>query len=155
MNMPAWYPLPLDPWQLSLKFSNSATELLSDWLEHGRPFARSRVRIPPWVIVFFPPFFLVFIFHLSLSMTLTRLKACQVWSMLTIEPTPRTLCSVPPLSLTFASCSCSMFLLERSKLHSNSPTVAPIRLHSMNTQVKGYFSLSLNCLRASRLNPTN
>ena len=25
--MPAWYPLWLDPWQLSLKYSNSATEL--------------------------------------------------------------------------------------------------------------------------------
>ena len=25
----AWYPLRLDPWQLSLKYSNSATELLS------------------------------------------------------------------------------------------------------------------------------
>ena len=29
-NMPAWYPLRLDPWQLSLKYSNSATELLGD-----------------------------------------------------------------------------------------------------------------------------
>ena len=29
-NMPAWYPLQLDPWQLSLKYSNSATELPSD-----------------------------------------------------------------------------------------------------------------------------
>ena len=30
-DMPAWYPLHLDPaWQLSLKYSNSATELLSD-----------------------------------------------------------------------------------------------------------------------------
>ena len=28
--MPAWYPLQLDPWQLSLKYSNSATELPSD-----------------------------------------------------------------------------------------------------------------------------
>ena len=29
-NMPAWYLLQLDPWQLSLKYSNSATELLGD-----------------------------------------------------------------------------------------------------------------------------
>ena len=29
-NMPAWYLLQLDPWQLSLKYSNSATELPSD-----------------------------------------------------------------------------------------------------------------------------
>ena len=29
-NMPAWYPLQLDPWQLSLKYSNSATELLGN-----------------------------------------------------------------------------------------------------------------------------
>ena len=29
-NMPAWYPLWLDSWQLSLKYFNSATELLSD-----------------------------------------------------------------------------------------------------------------------------
>ena len=29
-DMPAWYPLWLDPWQLSLKYLNSATELLSD-----------------------------------------------------------------------------------------------------------------------------
>ena len=30
-SMPAWYPLRLDPWQLSLKYSNSATELPSDF----------------------------------------------------------------------------------------------------------------------------
>ena len=29
-NMPAWYPLRLDLWQLSLKYSNSATELPGD-----------------------------------------------------------------------------------------------------------------------------
>ena len=29
-DMPAWYPLRLDPWQLSLKYSNSATELPGD-----------------------------------------------------------------------------------------------------------------------------
>ena len=28
--MPAWYPLRLDPWQLSLKYLNLATELPSD-----------------------------------------------------------------------------------------------------------------------------
>ena len=28
--MPAWYLLRLDPWQLSVKYSNSATELPSD-----------------------------------------------------------------------------------------------------------------------------
>ena len=28
--MPAWYPLRLDAWQLSLKYLNSATELPSD-----------------------------------------------------------------------------------------------------------------------------
>ena len=30
LNMPACYPLRLDPWQLSLKHLNSATELLGD-----------------------------------------------------------------------------------------------------------------------------
>ena len=29
-NMPAWYPLRLDPWQLKLRYSNSATELLGE-----------------------------------------------------------------------------------------------------------------------------
>ena len=29
-NIPAWYPLRLDPWQLSQKYLNPATELLSD-----------------------------------------------------------------------------------------------------------------------------
>ena len=29
-DMPAWYPLRLDPWQLSLKYSNSASELPGD-----------------------------------------------------------------------------------------------------------------------------
>ena len=29
-NMPAWYLLWLDPWQLSLMYSNSATELPKD-----------------------------------------------------------------------------------------------------------------------------
>ena len=28
--MPAWYPPRLDPWQLNLKYSNSATELPGD-----------------------------------------------------------------------------------------------------------------------------
>ena len=42
-----------------------------------KPFARSQVRVPPWVTVSFS----VFISHLSLSMTLTRLWSdCQVWS---------------------------------------------------------------------------
>ena len=44
------YPVRLDPWQLSLKYLNSGTELPSDsvaWLEHGRPFARLQVRFPP------------------------------------------------------------------------------------------------------------
>ena len=29
-NMPAWYPPRLDPWQVSLKYSNLATKLPSD-----------------------------------------------------------------------------------------------------------------------------
>ena len=55
-NMPAWYPLQLDPWQLSLKYSNSATELMGDLvtrLGHGRPFTRLWVRVTPWVSHFF------------------------------------------------------------------------------------------------------
>ena len=30
LDMLAWYPFRVDPWQFSLKYSNSATELLSD-----------------------------------------------------------------------------------------------------------------------------
>ena len=30
LNIPVWYPLWLDPWQLSLKYSNSTTELPND-----------------------------------------------------------------------------------------------------------------------------
>ena len=90
-NMPARYRLWLDPWQLSLKHSNSATEFPSDsvaqlvraW-QAIWPIARSRVQVTPWVTV--TSFFLIFISHLSVSMTLTyRLRSdCQDWSMLKI-----------------------------------------------------------------------
>ena len=47
------------------------------WLEHGRPFARSRVRVPPWVTVFFPPlYFFVCISHLSLWLWLGLWSDC-------------------------------------------------------------------------------
>ena len=79
--MPAWYPPRLDPWQLTLKYSNSATELPGDLvtrLEHGRPFARSWVWVPPWVTVsFFSPLY----FFLSHWLWLGLRSDCQVWNM--------------------------------------------------------------------------
>ena len=78
-DMPAWYPLWLDPWQLSLKYSNSATELLSDSVAQ---------LVRAWQVIcqvvglcpslshchfLFPSSFL------SFSVTVT--KVCQVWSM--------------------------------------------------------------------------
>ena len=75
LDMPAWY---LNPWQLSLKYWNSAIELPGDSvarLEHGSPFARLWVRVPLCVTVtFFFPLFL------SLSpFFLTDLTWAKVW----------------------------------------------------------------------------
>ena len=66
----------MDPWQLSLKYSNSGTELLSDLVsrfEHGGPFAWSfgfeSLPLNCLTVTFSPLFFLVFISHLSFSLT--------------------------------------------------------------------------------------
>ena len=124
--MPAWYLLRLDPWQLSLKYSTSSTQnqplscrvtWYSCWLEHGRPFARSRVRVHPWVTVFsFLVLFLTF-----LSMTLTRLRSdCQVWSMLTTEPAPHASCSPHPPNYRpdIKAIALWIWFIERPELHS-------------------------------------
>ena len=79
-NMPAWYPLQLDPWQLSLKYSNSATELSSDLVAQ---LARAWQAICQVAgssaslnyCIFSPSIFLIITSHLSFSMTLTRLKS--------------------------------------------------------------------------------
>ena len=73
----SWYPLRLDPWQLSLKCSNSATELPND---SEAQLARAWLTIFQVVgsslflsqFHFFPSFFHTFISHLFFLMTLAR-----------------------------------------------------------------------------------
>ena len=77
-NMPAWYPLWLDPWQLSHNYLNLATELLSESVAqlvrawHAGHLPGSGFESLPESLSFSPSFFLVFISHLSLSLTLAR-----------------------------------------------------------------------------------
>ena len=73
--MPAWYLLQLDPWQLSLKYLNSATELPGDsvaQLVRAWQAICQVVGSSPSLShrqFLFPLFFL------------TWVKVCQVWSM--------------------------------------------------------------------------
>ena len=78
--MPAWYPLQLDPWQLSLKYLNSATEFPSDLVaqlvrawQAICQVAGSSASLS--YCIFSLSFFLIFTSHLSFSMTLTRLRS--------------------------------------------------------------------------------
>ena len=58
----------------------------------------------PESLSFFPFFFFVCISHLSISMTLTRLRSdCQVWSMFTTEPALLHAHCTPPHTHTHAN----------------------------------------------------
>ena len=86
-NLPAWNSLWLDPWQLSLKYSNSSTELPSDSLAQlvraGRPFARLQVVVFPWVIIIFlPPSFSSWFLFFPGPVTFTSLRSdCHIQNM--------------------------------------------------------------------------
>ena len=68
-DMPAWYPLQLDPWQINFKYLNSATKLLNDsvaqlaraWQNICQVAGSSPYRNHN--LSFFPSFFHVFISH--------------------------------------------------------------------------------------------
>ena len=89
-DMPAWYLLQLDPWQLSLKYSNSATELSSDsvpqlvraWQAICQ-FAGSSPSLSHCQFLF--PLYFSLYFFLSLWVWLSLRSDCQVWSMLIFE----------------------------------------------------------------------
>ena len=127
MNMPVWYPL----W-LSLKHSNSATELPSDSVAQlvraWQAICQVTSSSHSLSHCLFSPYFLSRLyFHLSLSMTLTRFKACQVWSMLTIEPAPHASRSPPPtpqptslLQVVHVSCCPTPGALEIAQQQSKS-----------------------------------
>ena len=92
LDMPAWYPLWLDPWQLSLKYSNSATKLPSDSV--AQLIRAWQLESLTWVIVTLSSsFFLVFI---SFSLTVTWLK---VW-LSDLEHVPCDSRSPPPAHWT-------------------------------------------------------
>ena len=79
-SMPACYSLRLDPWQLSLKYSNLAAQLARAWQAICQVAGS---KILPESLSFFLSFFLISISHLSFSMTLTRSRSdCQVWNKL-------------------------------------------------------------------------
>ena len=107
LDMPAWYLHQVDPWQLSLKYSNSATELPNDSVAQMARVWQAIcqvVGLSPFLshCHFSPSFCHIFISHLSFSMTLTRLRSdCQIWSMFITGPAPRTLRSLHPTPLGF------------------------------------------------------
>ena len=86
LDMPAWYPLWLDPWQLSLRHSNSATKLPGDsvaqlvraWQAICQ-VASSSPSLNHCQFLF--PLYFSLYFFLSHWLWLGLRSDCQVWSM--------------------------------------------------------------------------
>ena len=91
-DIPAWYLLRLDSWQLSLKCSNSATELQGDSVNRAWQAICQVMGLSPSLShchILFHSFSLLFISHFLSYWLWLRLRSdCQIWSMSKIWATP-------------------------------------------------------------------
>ena len=104
---------------------------------------RLRIRVPPWVTIFFSPFyFLVFISHLSLWLWLRLRSDCQVWSMTSEPYAPHALRSPHPphrtcqLGIRFSCIPGGSALSTRTQ--ESDPLVKQFVLHNYSTGIEQY-----------------